>query len=1138
LFDGQVDLTACGDPWDERCLFSTLVLLSSPVQQPRWRGSQRISAARRRPQLDHLVDPPKRAGVPWPPFCRHVETSVSDTVTDQPLDNPRDPKLPASEAAASNPGGTVGNDLTSGPDAGSSPDVATPGDTPIGDDGLPEWEPLTPELVEDEAIRGDFVIRWVVVGLALLLGISQISETRTLVHVKNGQYLIGHGLLPGGKDIFSYTASDRRWVNLPWLFDIAVAGVDAIGGGIGLSIVQGLLAGLAFGLLAHTVRPGIRTWWGSLCAVLALLACYPQFTVQPELVTLLGMTSVLWMLVRSEEPGPAGRLWQLVPLIWVWAQLDQRAWFGWFLLLLWAAGDWLSRGTSSAIGKSPLARVALASLAIVVIHPFLWESWLAPVRLFLTDYRAMQVAFPQPSIVDQVFYPVWKEFLWVKINHRTVAALILVAGAVVTMLLNRSRTRWSHVLVFLGFNGLSVLATHELAAASLVNCALCTLNAQAWYRERFGQVYSIDWRELLFSRGGRAVTVMSFFALAWLILSGRLDGPGGKRTGVGYDPHLASAMSDYRDLSTAEIDDRPFNFSMRQGDLMIWGGQKTFVDSRAGLFYGDGRASSNLLAVHSKTRNALLQRRDTIEGSGEPDVWKATFDQYHIRQAWPRLNGPIPPPDYRTFFDLLGSGEFLLNDLNASTGVFLRKDPSDATTAEYLKGHPFDFVQLAFRKKRDAVENMTRDWAQAATTYDNLFSLRRPIVPGGVQAAQHFLQLAATGGGFPYSQRCACVLLAIRHANEGLRNEPNSADGYLTLGMAYSLLGQLESVVLNQNSGARSTPNSVRYYQSVAALQQAHTLEPQDPGVIRQLLQQYEVMGRADIQLELFRKLKRLQKYSKKMTDEQRRERERIIDAIGRLEEPVNRMDEMVAKHLGENNDRFQVALGAYQVGGLLIAIKILEVDAIYLEKNPEAKVALGMWLTEVGRGKDAELIFDSLEVLARDGSYGGWRDSAAMCSLMVANYQRTIDLWNTQANTVAAVSLPQTLLTFPFVTLTPVWLGPDSYPSANIAATSQLINDVRGEAATMRYQIALAQMESGANEDAIGSIHTALQLNPNTPLRPLLRLYLECLSGEQIELKPSDVDLEQFDDLSEPEAKIEARIEPKPEQKPDPKPN
>src|SRR4051812_13803052 len=60
--------------------------------------------------------------------------------------------------------------------------METAAGTPPAED-LPEWEPLTPELVEDDAIRGDFAMRWVVVGLAMLLGCSQIAETKTLIHI-------------------------------------------------------------------------------------------------------------------------------------------------------------------------------------------------------------------------------------------------------------------------------------------------------------------------------------------------------------------------------------------------------------------------------------------------------------------------------------------------------------------------------------------------------------------------------------------------------------------------------------------------------------------------------------------------------------------------------------------------------------------------------------------------------------------------------------------------------------------------------------------------------------------------------------------------------------------------------------------
>ncbi|WP_397568255.1 hypothetical protein [Schlesneria sp. T3-172] len=990
--------------------------------------------------------------------------------------------------------------------------VPSPED-PLADDGLPEWEPLTPELVEDEAIRGDFVLRWVVVGLALLLGISQISETRTLVHLKTGQYLLQNGLLPPAKDVFSYTASERRWVNLSWLFDVVSAGFYAIGGGIGLSVVQGLLAALTFGLLVHALRMNIRTWWGSLCAALALLVCYPQFTIQPELVTLLGVSLVLWILVKSEESEESGRVWLLVPTLLVWAQLDPRAWIGFLLILAWTAGEWLSDSASGTGLRRRLTQVTAASFIVMAVHPFTYEVWLAPLRLYSTEYPAFRFAYPQPSVADQIYHPLVKPFFWRTINHRSIATLVLFGMTIVTMLLNRSRVRVSHYLAFLSVNVLSLFAMHELAVASLVNCVICTVNAQEWYRDRFGQVYSIDWRELLFSRGGRAVTVLSFFAFAWLILSGRLDGPAGKRTGMGFDSHLAAAMSEYQDITADLVDQTPFNFSLRQGDLMIWGGVKPFVDSRAGLYFGKG--TSNLLDLHNRTRKALRQKQDNVIGSGEPEVWKATFDKYQLRQAWPRLNGPVPPPDYPTFFSLLSSDEFELASLKSATAIFVRTDTTDPLTTNYRKDHPFDLVKWGFRTPAVSTEDLTREWSKPATTYDNLFSLRRPTIPAGVQAGQHFIQLGTLTGGMPNSARAACALLAIRHANEGLREEPNSAEGYRVLGMSYSLLGQLETMIVNQGD-APGGSNLLRYYQTIVALRQAATLEPDDAGTLQMLLRQYQMMDKRDVQLNLLNKLKVLRPYSKSMTTEQRQEREAIIDAIDQLSEPMAQIESAISKRLDDGSDRFQVASGAYQMGYLLSAIKILEEDAIYLERNPPAKLALASWLLEVGQGVDAEGLLESLEGFATDTSLTGWRDSAAITALCLANHVRTIKLWTDQRSAVATQPVPLALYTLPFLTLNPLWMGPDSYPSSSINANAGLVQGLRFEGANLTYQIALVQMEAGLVEDAGKSIRQALQTNPATPLRPILRFYLECLTGEQVELEPPAADVEEVDDLVE----------------------
>jgi hypothetical protein len=199
------------------------------------------------------------------------------------------------------------------------------------------------------------------------------------------------------------------------------------------------------------------------------------------------------------------------------------------------------------------------------------------------------------------------------------------------------------------------------------------------------------------------------------------------------------------------------------------------------------------------------------------------------------------------------------------------------------------------------------------------------------------------------------------------------------------------------------------------------------------------------------------------------------------------------------------------------------------------AKLTLGRWLLEAGRIREASEVFDTLESLATDNSFSAWKDSAALSALTVANYRRSVGLWNELSRTTVETNVLPTLFTMPFVTLNPMW-RPESYPIANVGATAQLLQGVRQESVAIQYQIAMAQLEAGAITEAVGSIRKALELNPSTSFRPLLRFYLECLTGEKIELKVDAPANEEFIDLSEPATNPEANSEVKPKSKEEPK--
>ena len=549
---------------------------------------------------------------------------------------------------------------------------------------------------------------------------------------------------------------------------------------------------------------------------------------------------------------------------------------------------------------------------------------------------------------------------------------------------------------------------------------------------------------------------------------------------------------------------------------MIWGGQKSFVDSRTGLFYGNDE--KNLLALHNKTRVALREDRD------KDSLWKAVFNKYQIRQACPRLNGPVPPPDYITFLDLLASKDFQLTDLNMSTAVFTYRDPTDETTKAFLKDHSLDLVEMAFRTKPDQIADEAREFSKPATTYDNLFSLRCPNVPGEIQAGQHYLQLAVSGSKSD-AMVSASLLLAIRHTNQGLIADPNCPDGYRVLGMAYSVLGRLESGIISKRGPA--VPNKLRYYQCVAAFQQAAPRGCSQTHLRSDQAVAASSTSRSDESTSnsnCCRKLRtvptgrtvpcRIRNWS---PEEARKDHEALDDAIHRMEDSVGRMDKMVTDFLSNGSDRLQVANGASQAGGLLKAISVLEEDAIYLAKNPSAKLTLAGWLIEAGRGREAAELLDAFEGMGSNNAPNEWRDLGAISSLTVGNYAQAIKLWNDQTRKADESQLPAVMTTLPFVTLNPNWIGPDAYPTANIASTAQAIQAVRVDGSALHFQTALAQMESGAIDDAVQSLQAAVEAYPTSHLRPLWRFYLDCLTGEMIDLKATSPEIEEIDDVAEP---------------------
>ncbi len=393
-----------------------------------------------------------------------------------------------------------------------TPETAT---EPTEDGGMPEYEPLTPELVEDEAARGDFMLRWAVVLLAFLMGCTFIAETSTLVHVRSGEYLAAHGVWPPANDVFSFTASERPWVNVSWLFDLVLAGIYAVSGAVGLSLFKALVAAVTFWFVVNLGMGKTSTWGASICSAVALLACHHSLTAQPMLITLLGLAMMFWVINSWKLGASPRRIYALIPLFLFWANLDPRMFLGLVALVLYGLGDLIGvlwgRPSLTESERGPFQLAVAGSFLAAMVNPFGWHTLLRPLELYGTEYPAYREFLSgSPATPTTVqYYTLLDSSVWDVLGHTGIAAVALGIAAIIVMYLNFRRLDIGHVLVFFGFAAFALSSVEQLPAAALVFAVLLAINGQSWYQANFDQSYSVKTGELIFSRGGRAVTVLA-----------------------------------------------------------------------------------------------------------------------------------------------------------------------------------------------------------------------------------------------------------------------------------------------------------------------------------------------------------------------------------------------------------------------------------------------------------------------------------------------------------------------------------------------------------------------------------------------------------------------------------------------------
>ncbi|WP_437205523.1 hypothetical protein [Planctomicrobium sp. SH664] len=890
-------------------------------------------------------------------------------------------------------------------------------------DELPEWEELTPELFEEECQRGDFMLRWASILIGVLLGCTYLTDTRLLVSIRSGEYSLAHGVLPPRTDVFSAATENRPWVNLGWLSDIVLAGVHSLGGMGSLSILGAVTLAVSAWLLSRIQVRNVSSWWSSLCAACALVAIFPIIQPGAATITVLGLVALLALCHRWTVKPSCGLLWLLPVLFLLWGNLDPRAWAGLLLLALFAAGQFFAtRGQAeAATGRNTLI-VGLALGAGILANP--WPG--RPLTAWLTQWRALAEERDYATAGDlfsQLHYGLAAPEFWKNWDVFSIFAVILLTVSFTTLCLNFRKLHLGWVAVWMAINVLSLFYGSFVCYASIVNAVIAGLNAQEWSLRALRQDYTVTTGAVFYSRAGRALTVLGFFAISYLALNGQLMGPASRRIGIGLDPRWKNRIENLEMAVVSKAGgDKIFPTVPDLGDLLIWLGKKPFIDSRMTMYC----EAPNLAKLHREIRGSLFLRNapkeqpeaeetkpesttpadkpaeasaatDTekpaaSEGKAEvakkedtqpaeadaakakpavaaakgdtadepdPDLWKSELSRFGIRDVMTRLWGN--PPPYTPLLQMMIRPEFSMVAFGAAGADFERLDDLPEVERKAVEEKRVTrFSETAFRpEKPPAVVDLARIWPAALSKYDRWLIQRLPVSSSAAELAAHQIYLCEAFGQRMSAQQVAAL------ATLAIRNSRQALHENPNHPLPYRVLSQAYSILgsLEQQAviaGGGQTSRSIRSTQALTAAFNAARASGNEQ---RDLLRLFQILL-AEQKLDMARNIYEQIDFSDAIfTGADAAERQEEIRKIGKqLTEITNDVRTKVDAARATKTKIEDLVSLAVSGNCPALAVSLLEQDLTVLSQIPTLQILYATLLLDVGRISDAYDQVESLE--------------------------------------------------------------------------------------------------------------------------------------------------------------------------------
>jgi hypothetical protein len=309
-------------------------------------------------------------------------------------------------------------------------------------------------------------------ALIFALAVRAPTDTDTWWHLRSGTAILADRA-PLLTDPFSFTRGGTAWVNHSWGGQIALTLAYQTLGEAGIALLTAALAtlGMAFTYAACTGNPYLRAF----ILIIASAAAAVFWAARPQMFSFALSAAVLYLLYLYKW-RQVDRLWVLIPLMAVWANLHAGFFIAFILIFGFVAGEVIGRVverenpqglTWGQIGRVVL--IAALSYAALIVNPNGATMWGYSFRTF--GIGALQ-DFIQEWATPNFHRPeVWPFAL-------------LLLGSFVALGLSQRRAEWSELALLCGTAFMGLYAGRNISVFAVTAAPILTRHLDAYLTDR------------------------------------------------------------------------------------------------------------------------------------------------------------------------------------------------------------------------------------------------------------------------------------------------------------------------------------------------------------------------------------------------------------------------------------------------------------------------------------------------------------------------------------------------------------------------------------------------------------------------------------------------------------------------------